>query len=136
MSKLLIRDKSQGWVTFIHSEAEFKEFADNYIPGRRLIIGDVALFTPKMKSRLLKLIEENPILDVYTSVDLQDPTLLSRFVFISKRPLVPITGCEADKFQNSSRSYLDTALYLDNQSVDVKLRAPLVNKQAFKLLLS
>ena len=89
-----------------------------------------------MKSRLLKLIEENPILDVYTSVDLQDPTLLSRFVFISKRPLVPITGCEADKFQNSSRSYLDTALYLDNQSVDVKLRAPLVNKQAFKLLLS
>lgn len=136
MARLLIRVKNKGWITYLHTEAEMKEFVDNYIPGRRLILGDVALFTPQMKSMLLKLIEENPSLEVYSSVDIQDPTLLSRFVLIEKEPLSPITGCEAEKFSQSSKSYLDTRAYLDNRSIDVKLRAPILPKQALRLLLT
>lgn len=84
--KLFIRNK-QNWINFLHSTEEFKQFLDNYIPGTQLVIGDISFFNSSMKTMLLKFIEENELVDCYSSQDIMDPVLLSRFIEVVKEPL-------------------------------------------------
>lgn len=84
--RLFIRNK-QNWINFLHSTEEFKQFVDNYIPGTQLVIGDISLFNSSMKTMLLKFLEENELVDCYSSQDIMDPVLLSRFIEIIKEPL-------------------------------------------------
>ncbi len=48
------------------------------------VIGDLSLWSASSRLRLLKLIEENPQIDVYSSQDLYLPILQSRFTSIEK----------------------------------------------------
>lgn len=48
------------------------------------VIGDLSLWSSSSRLRLLKLIEENPFIDVYSSQDLYIPILQSRFTSIVK----------------------------------------------------
>lgn len=48
------------------------------------VIGDLSLWSRNSRLRLLKLIEENPQIDVYSSQDLYIPILQSRFTRIVK----------------------------------------------------
>lgn len=48
------------------------------------VIGDLSLWSASSRLRLLKLIEENPQIDVYSSQDLYIPILQSRFTSIVK----------------------------------------------------
>lgn len=48
------------------------------------VIGDLSLWSASSRLRLLKLIEENPQIDVYSSQDLYLPILQSRFSSIVK----------------------------------------------------
>lgn len=48
------------------------------------VIGDLSLWSASSRLRLLKLIEENPQIDVYSSQDLYIPILQSRFSSIVK----------------------------------------------------
>ena len=80
MAKLFIRNRKCGYITFLHNKQELLDFIYSYIPGRHLVIGDVATFNNSMRQALLKLIEENPMLDCYSSEDLVDPIIQSRFV--------------------------------------------------------
>lgn len=48
------------------------------------VIGDLSLWNKNSRLRLLKLIEENPQIDVYSSQDLYIPILQSRFVSVVK----------------------------------------------------
>jgi hypothetical protein len=48
------------------------------------VIGDLSLWSSSSRLRLLKLVEENPFIDVYSSQDLYIPILQSRFSSVVK----------------------------------------------------
>lgn len=135
MSKLYIRDRKCGYICFIHNKQEMLEFIDSYLPGRHLVIGDVATFNSGMRQALLKLIEENPALDCYSSEDLVDPILQSRFVSISKEPLVLDLHHSVEDFLASDRKFQSAHMFLNGMNATQKLRAPFCKRQLLKLLL-
>ncbi len=135
MAKLFIRNRRCGYITFLHNKQELLDFIDSYIPGRHLVIGDVATFNSGMRQALLKLIEENPTLDCYSSEDLVDPIIQSRFVEIIKEPLVLDLHHNVDEFLSSDRKFQSAHMYLNGLSSSFKLRAPLCSRQTLKLLL-
>lgn len=134
--KLFVRYREGIWITFIHDVKEFKDFIDSYIPGRPFVIGDLSTFSSTMKNMLLKFIEENPTVNVYSSEDITDRILLSRFVEVVKEPLVVASATSIDEFLQSDRGYLSSKLYLGSLSNEAKLRAPLCSQNNLKLLLS
>lgn len=83
--KLYIRDLSKH-VVYLHSLQELRDFEDNYI-GMPVVIGDLYYFNEPMRQRLLKFLESNPQIDCYSSYDISDPILLSRFVSVEKTPI-------------------------------------------------
>lgn len=83
---LYIRDLSK-YVVYIHDMNELKDFEENYV-GTPVVIGDLTYFSYPMRQRLLKFLESNPQIDCYSSYDLTDPVLLSRFVYVKKSPIV------------------------------------------------
>lgn len=83
--KLYIRDRERH-VLFVHSVEELMDFSDMYV-GQEVVIGDLSTFNRPMVQRLLKLLEENPRIDCYSSYDIDDPILLSRFTEVIKVPL-------------------------------------------------
>lgn len=135
MAKLFIRNRKCGYITFLHNKQELLDFIYSYIPGRHLVIGDVATFNNSMRQALLKLIEENPMLDCYSSEDLVDPIIQSRFVEIIKEPLVLDLHHNVDEFLSSDRKFQSAHMYLNGLSSSFKLRAPLCSRQTLKLLL-
>lgn len=135
MARLYIRNRRCGYITFIHNKQEMLDFIDAYVPGRRLVIGDVATFNSGMRQALLKLIEENPSIDCYSSEDLVDPIIQSRFVEILKEPIVLDLHHNVDEYLSSDRKYQSAHMYLNGVSSSFKLRAPKCNRQTLKLLL-
>ena len=131
--KLYVRNKSK-WINFIHSVEEFKEFEECYIQGRKMVIGDLAQFNKPMLNRLLKFIEENSDIDCYSSKDITDPILLSRFVEVVKEPLILASSHSIEDFNNSDKDYMSAALYLSAMSNEAKLRAVKSKPNIFKLL--
>lgn len=83
--QLYIRDRSRH-VVFLHNIDELKEFEENYM-GQDVVIGDLYYFNKAMTQRLLKFLEDNPSIGCYSSYDLTDPVLCSRFSVVKKMPL-------------------------------------------------
>lgn len=131
---LYIRHRDNIWINFVHNIEELRAFIEVYIPGRHLVIGDLSLFNKSMFQALLKFIEDNPEIDCYSSRDLTDPILLSRFVNIYKQPLVLDRTHSLDEFKSSSRDYAAVESLLSGYSVDQKLRAPFISLNHLELL--
>lgn len=124
---LYVRHRPQNkWINFIHDVSEFRDFIANYLPGRPLLIGDLSTFNKSMLNMLLKFIEENPQVDCYTSVDLSDSIILSRFISIIKEPIILQSNYSLDEWNLSKKDYSSTVQFLDSLSFESKLRAPLL----------
>lgn len=109
---LYVRDRSQ-FINFIKGVSELRDFAESYVPGTSLVIGDLATFSGPMRSMLLKLLEDNPSIDCYSSEDIVDSVLLSRFTRIVKEPLVLRTSHSEKDFLQGNRSYVAAVEHLD-----------------------
>lgn len=132
--RLYIRKKA-GYIVFVHSVQELKDLIEVYLPNRKLLLGDLSTFNEHMFNVLLKFVEENPMVDVYSSTDLMKPILLSRFVEVIKDPIyIPRSG-GVEEFLQSDRSYSQAQASL-SFSTDFKLRAPLVSQYQFKIMQS
>lgn len=131
---LYVRKKSGIWINFVNSIQELKMFEESYIPGRHMVIGDLALFSQPMIYRLLKFVEDNPEVDCYSSVDIKNPILLSRFISIYKEPLVLVKTFSPEEFNMSKKDYVSVETLLDSYSDDIKLRAPLVSDSMLKMM--
>lgn len=134
--RLFVRSRSNIWITFVHDTAELKEFVANYIPGRRFVIGDLSLFNQTMINILLKFIEENSLVDCYSSQDIMNPILLSRFVEVVKEPISIVPTYSPDEFQSSVHDYVAAQSFLEGWSFDRKLRAPVCRQSMLKLLMA
>lgn len=134
MSKLFIRNHSCGYITFLHDKLELLNFIDYYIPGRVLVIGDLATFNTPMKQILLKFIESNPSVNCYSSEDICDKVLQSRFVEIIKEPIKYSSNHSVEDFKASKRDFLSSRLNLGALSYSRQLIAPSLNNQLLKLL--
>jgi len=144
MSELYIRPPKSPdgtfegrWITFCHTPQDLADVQDNYIEGRRILIGDINTFTKEMRSMLLKLIEEHPSIDCLSGCDPNDSTLQSRFSHIYKYPLEwnPKPSHDADAFRKSARDYIATGFYLPSSPSAIKLRAPLLRGKFLNFLL-
>lgn len=109
---LYIRHKPR-YVNFVHNIEELRTFELAYIPHTHVIIGDVGQFSQQMKNKLLKLIEENPEIDCYSSQDISDAILLSRFVKFCKEPVSFIPSYSQEEFFTSDKSYMAAKVHLD-----------------------
>lgn len=110
--KLFIRKKDR-WINFIHNVDEMRQFEEAYIRGSRILIGDLSTFSRPMTNMLLKLIEDNPWIDCYSSRDLLDPVLISRFMEVVKEPLQISTAFSEEAFADSNKDYTAVETYLD-----------------------
>jgi hypothetical protein len=119
--KLYIRKKS-SWINYIHTLQELKEFHHNYIPGTPLLIGDLSTFTKGMANILLKLLEENPQIDCYSSRDINDKVLLSRFTQVEKEPLSLQTNPSPQDFMDSNRGFNAIGTYMPHIRPELQLR--------------
>lgn len=136
MSKLYVRHRDGLWLSFINSKDELKEFEYGMIPGRRTVIADLSTYTQTMKLMLLKLLEEHPDeVDCYSSSDLTDPILLSRFTEIIKEPLNIMSGCDDEAWKVSKHDYMNAVQLQGDKTIDVQLRLPLVGSSMEKFLL-
>ena len=50
--RLLVRDKSE-FVNFVHNISELRDFVEAYVPGTRIVLGDISTFSKQMVSMLL-----------------------------------------------------------------------------------
>lgn len=110
--RLFIRNKPY-WINFIHSVDELRQFEEAYIPNTKILIGDLSTFNKSMLSKLLKLLEENFMIDCYSSQDLTDPVLLSRFLQVVKDPLNLNQNISEDSYFTSDRNYQAVQMNLD-----------------------
>lgn len=81
---VLYLKKSPKWVNYLSNE-ELNDFIEMYT-GNELVIGDLAAWSNTSIQKLLKLVETYPKLSVYSSRDLFNPILYSRFPSIIKSP--------------------------------------------------
>lgn len=119
---LLVRKKIR-WINFLHGIEELKAFEDSYFPDTQILIGDLSMFSKSMLNRLLKFLEENPKVDCYSSRDLTDPVLLSRFVHVDKEPLSLGRNQDTKEFLESSRDSAAVVTFLPHFTPEFKLRA-------------
>lgn len=136
MSKLYIRKRDGLWLNFVNSKDELSEFNCNLIPGRCVVLADLSVFNQTMKLMLLKMLEEHPDdIDCYSSVDITDPILLSRFTVVEKEPLSIVEGYDVDAWKGAKRDYANVEQMQGDKSLDVKLRLPLISVGMEKFLL-
>lgn len=109
---LFIRDRSRC-VNFVHNVKELLEFVGNYIYGTHVVLGDLSLFSGPMRSMLLKFLEDNPAVDCYSSTDLCDAVLLSRFSRVVKVRLDVCCTSSEESFRKSGRDAMAAVQYLD-----------------------
>ena len=130
--KLFIRNRPR-WCNFLHTVEELRQFEEGYIPNTSILIGDLATFNKPMMSKLLKLLEENPLIDCYSSQDIPDQVLLSRFVQVVKDPISLESHISEESFLDSDKDYQSVELYLDLPN-DLKLLATGQSKFGLTLL--
>lgn len=132
--RLYIRNRPY-WCNFVHNVEELRQFEDAYIPGTKILIGDLATFNRQMNSKLLKLLEENPMIDCFSSQDITDAVLLSRFMEVVKEPLKLNQTISEESYLTSDKSYQSVQMYLD-LPVGKKLHAANLSKFELSLLMS
>ena len=114
VSVLYVRDKSvAGLVNFVHTPQELRAFLDYYVDGTQAVLGDISVFTGQMRSMLLKLIEDHPQVDCYSSTDVVDSVLLSRFVRVVKASAGYRVEHSEKDFLASDRGYESALQHLD-----------------------
>ena len=131
---LYVRHRQGIWITFVHDVSEFKDLITNYIPGRRIVIGDIAQFNNTMMNMLLKFIEENHDVDIYSSEDVLNPILLSRILQVYKQPLTFQEAHSLDRFMESDRTFLASKTLLSRFSNERKIRAALAPMNLLKIM--
>lgn len=109
-------------------------FVDAYLPGTPLIVGDLATFSRQMMQMLLKFVEDNPEVSCYSSVDVADPVLLSRFPEIVKEPLSLKAGSDDDAWDQALHDYANAVVLQGSVRTDVKLRMPLMSRNVERLV--
>lgn len=122
------------WINFIATVEELDSFADTLVNNTGVIcIGDLANFSKPMRLRLLKLIEENSNIDLYSSEDLKDPVLLSRIPVVAKDYVRPQINPSEEEFEHSPKKFVDiyTNIVLNN---NLKLRCLGISQREYRLL--
>lgn len=133
---LFIR-KKPNWINYISNVQEFKDFIDNMVFDKPIVIGDVSLFSKQMRNMLLKLLEENKYVSLYSSTDIGDSVLLSRVACIEKEPpTVVYNGLDIEKYEDSPRDYQSVVSNLSILSSSFQLRATKLNPRYLNLLIS
>lgn len=130
---LYVRQKPNRWINFVNNVDEMKQFINSFIPGRSVVIGDVSQFNKHMLNMLLKLIEDSPEIDCYSSMDIKDPILLSRFTNVVKAPLQLLNSSQ-EEFYDSSRDYAAVQSAFSMMSNGKKLRMVKSKDQFIKIL--
>ena len=131
--KFYIR-KKPCWITFIHDVSELRSLIADYMPGNRLVIGDLSQFNNSMMNMMLKFCEDNPSIDVYSSTDLNNRVLMSRFSEVIKEPLKLDPMYSVEAFQESDKSSQSVLMYLNPYANSKKILAIKCNPQIFKIL--
>lgn len=133
---LFIR-KKPTWINYVSNVQEFKEFIDNMVFDKPIVIGDVSVFTKPMRNMLLKLLEENKYVSLYSSTDIGDSVLLSRVACVEKEaPSKMLNGLDIEKYEDSPRDYQSVASNLAILSYGYQLRATKLNPRYLNLLIS
>lgn len=133
--RLYIRDRSK-WITFIHTLEELKALEVNFIPGTVLCIGDVSQFTPQMRTLLLKFLEDNPSIDCFSSKDLGDPILVSRFTQVIKEPYNFEVYSSEEDYWASDKTYSDVRSCFQTTTAERQLFIADSSKQMVNIISS
>lgn len=114
--------KKDSYINFIHNIQELRDFRDNYIPHSKILIGDISMFNKNMLNILLKFLEENPSVDCYSSKDITDPVLISRFTKVEKEQIRLDYHPSTQDFIDSSRDYNAIGTFLPHIKYEYQLR--------------
>lgn len=134
MSRLFIRKTLGKNITFVHSKDELNALIDNYTPKTSLLLGDLSTFSNPMVQLLLKFVEENALVDCYSSQDIYNPILLSRFLEVSKTPLEVESAHSVDEFKDSPKDFASVYQHLSDFPASFKLLAYKSSSSIFNLL--
>lgn len=122
------------WINFVNSN-ELISLIDSYT-GAPLTIGDISLFSSSAIQRLLKLVEENPQIDLYSSKDLICPPLLSRAVKVYKSYNSQEQTFDVDEFYNHPNDFENIDRYLSPVSNRDKMIIRNSSQRMSRLLVS
>lgn len=123
-------------INFCNNIDELRSLIESYIPNRPILLGDISFYHKNSVNLLLKFLEDNPSVDCYSSLDITNPILLSRFVKVVKEPLGIKQSLDSDAFFESSRGYLEAERYLSMLSDKSKLLVKSVPTSVLKVLQS
>lgn len=102
--------KKPKWVNFLTSQ-ELTQVIENYT-GTPICIGDIALYNKQSIQKLLKFVEDNPQVDLYSSEDIESKTLLSRAVAVYKEVRVLTESLDLKEYAQSGGNYTDMVMSL------------------------
>lgn len=131
--KIFIRVKPR-WISFVNS-SELQQFIESYMGGNP-IIGDISTYSDSAIQRLLKFVEENPQVDLYSSRDIKCMPLLSRATQIIKEYPVKEGTQDVKQYQDSLKEYEDMNAFLSSTPNQVKLLLKGVGQRVETMLLS
>jgi hypothetical protein len=107
------------WINFVNRE-ELTEIINNYT-GAPICIGDLATFNAVTMQQLLKFVEDNPQIDLYSSQDITVAPLLSRAIKVVKEYKTPVKDSNPEEYFNSQKSYTDIEQYMSDLTYSQKL---------------
>ena len=87
-----------------------------------------------MLNKLLKFIEENPNIDCFSSRDINNPILSSRFIQVYKQGANEVPQHSVEDYLTSSKDYSSAKLLLSGYSIDAQLLAPSVPNSLLSLI--
>lgn len=125
------------WINFIKDESELTQLVDTMDIYRPIVVGDVSLFSRSLKNNLLKVVEEYNNISIYSSSDIADGILLSRFTRVVKEaPQVIQNGIEVELYEDSPRDYESVMSNLSTLDRELQLRATKLNSRSLQMLIS
>lgn len=125
------------WINFIKDESELTQLVDTMDIYRPIVVGDVSLFSRSLKNNLLKVVEEYNNISIYSSSDIADGILLSRFTRVVKEaPQVIQNGTEVELYEDSPRDYESVMSNLSTLDRELQLRATKLNSRSLQMLIS
>lgn len=125
------------WINFIKDESELTQLVDTMDIYRPIVVGDVSLFSRSLRNNLLKVVEEYNNISIYSSSDIADGILLSRFTRVVKEaPQVIQNGTEVELYEDSPRDYESVMSNLSTLDRELQLRATKLNSRSLQMLIS
>lgn len=134
MSTLYIRKRTTT-PEIVHNVSELRDFIADYIEGRKLLLDISLIYSGASRALLLKFLEDNPEVDCFSTTDILDPILLSRFRVIEKDP-IPFHPCyDDDKFIEGKHTYENAYQYLTCSNAKKLLAVRVYNPDLLDILL-